>query len=363
MRHKGSVAAAVVAAMCAVCAFADDVKWLSTDYDFGTFREADGKRTGKVQFVNTGSEPTVINRVKPTCGCTVAEYTDGEIAPGDTATVSFTYNPAGRPGRFLKHIKVYTGTENRLTSVTIRGTVIGAPQTLATEYPVESGALRLFTDSLNMGHITMGASRNEFIHGYNQSPDTLELSWSDVPKAISLGVSSRKIAPGDIFTLSVYMNTTEGLEPGDNVMRFRLNSRVDGEAEAREIPFVVTTYVDPDFSSLTPEQMKKAPVVNLYPTVVELGTVTEKDKKIKVQVTIANDGKTPLSVRRIYSPQIALKRATRTPMTVKPGKSAKIEVEVDASVIPAGLFNIPVEVLTDDPLRPGTRFRLVGTRK
>ncbi len=342
---------------------ADDVRWLSTEYDFGTFREADGKRTGYLKFVNKGAEPTVINRVRPTCGCTVAEYTEGEIAPGDTATVSFTYNPAGRPGRFLKHIKVYTGVDNRLSSLTIKGTVIGAPQTLATEYPVESGALRLSTDTLNMGHITMGSSRNEFIHGYNQSSDTLDLSWSVVPKAISLGVSSRKIAPGDIFTLSVYLNTAEGMELGRNDMRFMLHSRPAGEAHANEIPFTVTAYVDADFSSVTPEQMKTAPVVNLYPTVVELGTVTEKDRKIKVEVSVTNDGKSPLTVRRIYSPQIALRRATKTPMGIKPGKTAKIEVEIDGSLIPAGLFNIPIEVLTDDPLRQGTRFRLVGTRK
>lgn len=343
--------------------YADDIRWLSTEYDFGTFREAEGKRTGFVRFVNVGKEPTVINRVKPTCGCTVADYTQGEIAPGDTATVSFTYNPAGRPGRFLKHVKVYTGVDNMLTSIAIRGTVIGAPQTLAAEYPIEAGALRLSTDSLNMGHIAMGAARNEFIHGYNQSQDTLELSWTDVPRSVSLGVSSRQIAPGDIFTLSVYLNTAEGLELGHNALRFNLLSRGAGEVEPHVIPFVVTIYTDQDFSSVTPEQMKQAPVANLYPTVVELGMVTDKDKKMKVEVSLLNDGKSKLEVRRIYSPQIPLKATTKTPFTIKPGQTKKIEVTVDCSDIPAGLFNIPIEVLTDDPLRPSTRFRIVGTRK
>lgn len=357
---RGWLVAAALSAVVAVSA--ENIRWLSVDYDFGSFREAEGKRTGSVSFVNIGSEPTIINRVKPTCGCTVADFTEGEIAPGDTATIRFTYNPAGRPGRFLKHVKVYTGEDNNLTSVTIRGTVIGAPQTLAAEYPVESGALRLSTESLNMGHITMGASRNEFIHGYNQGQDTLDLSWRDVPQALSLGVSSRKIAPGDIFTLSVYLNSAEGLELGDNVMRFRLLSS-DRKGEAHEIPFEVKCYVDADFSALTPEQMKSAPVANLYPTTVELGTVTDKDNNIKIEVTLLNDGKSPLQVRRIYSPQIPLKRSTQAPFSLKPGRTKKIEVTIDATVIPAGLFNIPVEVLTDDPLRPSSRFRLVGTRK
>ena len=341
---------------------ADELKWLSTDYNFGSFLEADGKRSGSVQFVNVGTEPTIINRVKPTCGCTVAQYTEGEIAPGDTATISFTYNPAGRPGRFIKHIRVYTGADNQLTQVTIRGTVIGAAQTLAKEYPIVAGGLRLSTDTLNMGHITMGSSRNEFIHGYNQSTDTLLISLRNVPSAVSLGISSRKIAPGDIFTLSVYLNTTEGLELGENSLSLDVVSSTPKEGK-KEIPFTVKCYVDPDFSSITPEQMKEAPVINLYPSAIEIGTVTEKDKNIKAEVSILNEGKTPLTVKRIYSPQIKLKKVSKTPIIIKPGQTKKIEVTFDATEIPAGLFNIPVEILTDDPIRSSSRFRLIGSRK
>lgn len=342
--------------------WADDIRWLSTEYDFGSFKEAEGKKTGAVRFINTGTEPTAINRVKSTCGCTVASYSGGEIAPGDTATVSFTYNPAGRPGRFLKHLKVYTGTDNRLTSITLKGTVIGAPQTLAREYPVESGALRLSTDTLRMGHITKGASRNEFIHGYNQSADTLLLSWSDVPRGISLGVSSRNVAPGDIFTLSVYLNTADIGEPGKQTMRFNVINATPGEGE-RKIPFTVETYIDPDVSKFTPEQMKSAPVAMVYPTTVELGTVTAADKKIKVKISVINDGKDPLKITRVYSPQINITRKGGLPCTLKSGKIKEITVELDASLIPAGLFNIPVEVLTSDPLHPSRTVRLVGTRK
>lgn len=345
-----------------LAAQADDIRWLSTEYDFGTFREAEGKKTGCVRFVNKGKEPTVINRVKPTCGCTVAEYTEGEIAPGDTATVSFTYNPAGRPGRFLKHIKVYTGLDDALTSVTIKGTVIGAPQTLAREYPVDAGALRLSTDTLNMGHITAGASRNEFIHGYNQSSDSVKFAWSALPSCLSLGISSHDVAPGNIFTISFYLNSTKDLELGSNIFPITL-SYTTPQGEHVEIPFVVKAYIDPDFSSISPEEMKKAPSANLYPTLAELGTVTEADGHIKLRFNLRNEGKSNLDVRRIYSPQIRLAKCARVPFSLKPGKEKQIEIEVDAGLIPAGLFNIPVEVLTSDPIHPCRTFRIVGTRK
>ncbi|MDE7495896.1 MAG: DUF1573 domain-containing protein, partial [Muribaculaceae bacterium] len=46
------------------------IEWLSTEYDFGTFPEAGGPRSGEVRFINRGKQPTMINNVRLTCGCT-----------------------------------------------------------------------------------------------------------------------------------------------------------------------------------------------------------------------------------------------------------------------------------------------------
>ena len=135
------------------------LEWLATDYDFGTMKEIAGPKTGSVRFVNRGDKPVVINQVRPSCGCTGADYTEGQIAPGDTATVSFTYNPKGRPGRFEKTVKVYVGEDNERTAIKIRGTVIGAPETLQTSYPVEVGPLRLSQRILTAGDVRYGTAR------------------------------------------------------------------------------------------------------------------------------------------------------------------------------------------------------------
>ena len=79
---------------------------------------------GRVRFVNTGGEPVVITGARPGCGCTGVEYPHDPIEPGDTAVISFTYNPAGRPGAFEKSIRVYIG-DNTTERVMIRGTVLG----------------------------------------------------------------------------------------------------------------------------------------------------------------------------------------------------------------------------------------------
>lgn len=119
------------------------IEWTSKEYDFGSFKEAEGPRTAKLTFVNKGKKPTFINHVRTSCGCTAASFTKKIIEPGETGSVSVTYNPTGRPGRFRKSVRVYTGDDNELTTLKIFGTVIGAPASLEAHFPESIGPMRL----------------------------------------------------------------------------------------------------------------------------------------------------------------------------------------------------------------------------
>ncbi len=352
---------AVLLAAVALGAGADNLRWLSTEYDFGTIREEAGKANGRVQFVNDGPEATIIQRVKSTCGCTGVDYTRDVIAPGDTATVWFDYNPTGRPGRFLKHIKVYTGTDADLTSITIKGTVIGAPRSLESKYPVAEGALRLSADVIPMGETTYGTARHEYIHGYNQSADTLTLSWKGVPPYVSLGVSSRKVAPGDLFTLSAYLNTRDGVEIGTLEAPFTLTA--EGGGQRYDCQVLITANVVPDLSALTEEQLQKAPQANVFPTVVELGELPSGKKQVDFEVGIKNDGCSRLEVKRIHAPQAAkVVKVKSFPKQLKPGEWKQIKALLLTETLPAGPFRIRLEVVTDDPLHPMRAVSLIGTK-
>jgi hypothetical protein len=74
--------------------------------DFGDIREGELLH-GKIQFVNRGDEQVVVDRVQPSCGCTVADLPRNEYAPGDTATISFTWNTTHFSGMVRKTIHVY----------------------------------------------------------------------------------------------------------------------------------------------------------------------------------------------------------------------------------------------------------------
>ncbi|MCM1376967.1 MAG: DUF1573 domain-containing protein [Clostridium sp.] len=186
-----------------------NVKLLNTDYDFGVIKEAAGSATGVVKMVNLGPDATYIRQVRPSCGCTGADFQQGTVAPGDTAWVSFTYNPKRRPGPFLKTVKVYTGDDNRRVDIKIRGTVIGTPESLSETYPIDLGALRLNDSIVFLSNIKLGTTRHLFVNAYNQSTDSLSVVPASPSVALDVDVYPKTIGPGDIATFSFYLNTRD----------------------------------------------------------------------------------------------------------------------------------------------------------
>jgi hypothetical protein len=65
-------------------------------------------------FKNTGETPLFIAEVKPSCGCTVANYPKHGIMPGEIGILQAKYTSEGFPGNFRKSITVKSNTTNGL---------------------------------------------------------------------------------------------------------------------------------------------------------------------------------------------------------------------------------------------------------
>jgi len=93
------------------------MKWESETHDFGDIEK--GKPvTYEFSFVNTTKETVLLTNVKPSCGCTAANYTKTPIKPGEKGIVEATYNAAA-PGNFHKTITVTTNEEGTTPKVLI----------------------------------------------------------------------------------------------------------------------------------------------------------------------------------------------------------------------------------------------------
>jgi hypothetical protein len=74
-------------------------------------------------LTNTGNEPLLITSARASCGCTNLKYSQEPILPGQSATLSVTFNGTGN-GPFRKSITVNTNADERPTILQIKGTVI-----------------------------------------------------------------------------------------------------------------------------------------------------------------------------------------------------------------------------------------------
>jgi hypothetical protein len=98
------------------------IEWETTSVDLG---DVPIKKPVTVEFVfkNPGMVPIIISEVKPSCGCTVADFPKQPILSGAQGKITVTYD-AELSGFFSKTVTVYSNTEDKVTELFIKGTVI-----------------------------------------------------------------------------------------------------------------------------------------------------------------------------------------------------------------------------------------------
>lgn len=74
------------------------------------------------EFTNNGESALVISEVKPSCGCTVADYPEGALAPGESGQITAEYN-AKSPGAFSKTLTVRSNADQD-TRLILKGIVV-----------------------------------------------------------------------------------------------------------------------------------------------------------------------------------------------------------------------------------------------
>jgi hypothetical protein len=98
------------------------IEWPETSLDFGKV-PINVPVTAEFTFSNPGMIPIIITDVKPSCGCTVADYPKQPIAPGQKGKILVTYD-AKLSGFFSKTITVQSNTEEASIELFIKGEVM-----------------------------------------------------------------------------------------------------------------------------------------------------------------------------------------------------------------------------------------------
>ena len=114
--------------LCSVAMMAQaEIKFDKTLHDFGKFSEANPEVKCVFSFENTGDKPLVINQAVASCGCTIPEYTNKPVQPGEKGTINITYNGKNKyPGHFKKTITIRSNAKTQLVRLYIEGDMVEA---------------------------------------------------------------------------------------------------------------------------------------------------------------------------------------------------------------------------------------------
>ena len=334
----------------------NSIRWVNSEYDFGAFKEDSGLVTCQFKGINVANEPISIVSARATCGCTTPEYSYQPFAPGDTITITVSYDPEGRPGRFMKKVYLKNSNDESQSELRIRGVVIGSEATLKSRYPIVCGKLRLQSDMVAIGELSRGKAKAIFVSVYNQTTDTIVPQLKDVPSYIKSSIIPSKIAPGEQSSVSFHFDAFYCEKWGivnDSV------TLITDEHDGEDVTFDVTANIVPNFSKMTPGELKNAPIFELEENRIDFGVVDRKGAPITMVFKVKNLGKDDLKLYRVYSLDSGVEVIAEKDK-VKGGKSTKIKVTVTPSMLKGELLNATIRFVVNDPGNPQPIVRVVG---
>ena len=99
-----------------------EFKFNEEKHDFGKIPQGTPVTT-IFEFTNVGKEPLILTEVRPTCGCTIADYTKTPVKAGDKGVIKITYN-AAVAAPFNKTIVVTSNAKTPQKYLNIVGEVV-----------------------------------------------------------------------------------------------------------------------------------------------------------------------------------------------------------------------------------------------
>lgn len=275
---------------------------------------------------NTGDADLLIRDVRSDCGCTVVTWTHDPIRPGETGTVSATFD-AEMLGHFSKHIAVATNAGPQPVMLRLDGAVVMKKKEYSGDFPVRVGDIYLDTDVVEFDDVNRGETPQRTLIVFNGSKKTYTPELMHLPRYLTMESAPQQIRPGRVGRITLTLNSQELHDMGLTQTDVYL-SRFPGDRVSKDNEINVSATLLPSFE-LTEAELRDAPVALLDSTTIDLGTLSGK-KKLKGSITITNTGRSPLLIHtlQVYNPGIS---ASVNRRRINPGESQKLKIAISAN--------------------------------
>jgi hypothetical protein len=321
------------------------MKLSETEHDFGKFREEAGKQSFDIVVTNTGNAPLVIQNIAASCGCTQPDWTKQPIPPGGNGKITAKYDPANRPGQFSKTLSVYTNSKPEVVVLTLKGEVIPREKTIEELFTFPVGAVRFESNHLAFTNVKKTEKKIRVMQLINISDAPVKIGFDNLPAHLTLKANPETLKPGQKGIVEGTYDATKNNSWGNvsDMVKIKLN-----DVTQENVYYYVSANLVEDFSSMSKEDMEKAPVFKLASSTVDLGTLPGTTSK-EVEFKFSNEGKSDLFIRHVRSTcGCTAVLQGQVGVGIKPGESSSIK-----AVFNSGGYNGKVTkaiyVYTNDP--------------
>ena len=300
--------------------------------------------TAKFELRNKGSD-LIIDTVRTSCDCVVAEYPKGTIAKGDNFVVEVTFD-ARQLGHFYKEAAIYSNASDKPFYLTMRGVVVDHLTDFNGLYDFTLGSVHADKNNIEFDDVNLGEKPVQKIHFVNSGTENVSPVVMHLPDFLSASVSPTTIAPGHGGVATITLNSTKlrsygltqssiylGMFPGDKV------------SDDKEIS--VSAVLLPEFRNMSETQRLNAPVMKLSAETLDLGSFDDKDEKSGI-IIIENQGKSRLNITSMQMFTTGLKvRLNKS--RLDPGESAKLKITAYKKHLKNARSKPRVLMITNDP--------------
>ena len=300
--------------------------------------------TAKFELRNKGND-LIIDTVRTSCDCVVADYPKGTIAKGDNFMVEVTFD-ARQLGHFYKEAAIYSNASDKPFYLTMKGVVVDHVTDFTGVYDYALGDVRADKNNIEFDDVNLGEMPTQKIHFVNNGTTNVSPVVMHLPNYLTADVSPETVAPGHAGTVSITLNSSKlrsygltqssvylGMFPGDKV------------GEDKEIS--VSAVLLPEFRNMSETQRLNAPVMKLSAETLDLGEFGDKDEKDGT-IIIENQGRSRLNISSMQMFTAGLKvRLNKS--RLDPGESARLKITAYKKHLKNARSKPRVLMITNDP--------------
>ena len=320
----------------------------ATTVDVG---KVEWKSFKKIQYTitNTGNAPLVLTEVEPDCSCTVADWTQAPIAPGETGIIDLTFE-AETLGHFQKSLAVWTNTEPHIAYLSFKGQVLPEVKDYTTSHPYHIGDILLDTTSIEFTEVHMGEMPKFHMSMANMSQEDWEPILMHLPPYLSMMATKEVVAPEEKCDVELTLDTRllpdYGLTQGAVYL-----SRFAGDKVGDDNEIPITIVLLPDFSNLTEEERFNLPHLSISTTELDMSEELAAKNKARKDLVITNTGNSTLKIGKLQVFNSAVSADIKS-TNIAPGQAVNLRVTVNKKAMRQQRRQMRLLLLCNDPENP-----------